>query len=82
MRASSTCCPRRINRLAADRLHQIAQALDVEVGCFFEGVGTEHDVRPNPQQPRLLELARNFVAMPRCHQEAICTLARSLANAD
>ena len=70
-----------INRIAAGRLHQIAQALDVEVGYFFEGLGTEHDVRPNPQQPRLLELARNFVAMPsRRHQEALCMLARSLAD--
>jgi transcriptional regulator with XRE-family HTH domain len=72
-----------INRIAAGRLHQIAQALDVEVGYFFEGVETERDFRPNPQQRMLLELARNFVAMPsRKHQEAICTLARSLANAE
>ena len=72
-----------INRIAAGRLHQIARALGVEVGYFFEGVGTERDFRPNPQQRMLLELARNFVAMPsRGHQEAICTLARSLANAD
>ena len=72
-----------INRIAAGRLHQIARALGVEVGYFFEGVETERDFRPNPQQRMLLELARNFVAMPsRKHQEAICTLARSLANAE
>jgi transcriptional regulator with XRE-family HTH domain len=65
-----------INRIAAGRLHQIARALGVEVGYFFEGVETERDFRPNPQQRMLLELARNFVAMPsRKHQEAICTLA-------
>jgi transcriptional regulator with XRE-family HTH domain len=72
-----------INRIAAGRLHQIARALGVEVGYFFEGVETEGAVRPNPQQRMLLELARNFSAMPsRGHQEAICTLARSLANAE
>jgi transcriptional regulator with XRE-family HTH domain len=72
-----------INRIAAGHLHQIAQALDVEVGYFFEGVEIERTVRPNPQQPRLLELARNFIALPsRRHQEAICLLARALANAD
>jgi transcriptional regulator with XRE-family HTH domain len=72
-----------INRLAVGRLYQIAQALDVEVGYFFEGVETESAIRPNPQQRMLLELARNFVALPsRRHQEALCTLARSLANAD
>jgi transcriptional regulator with XRE-family HTH domain len=72
-----------INRLAAGRLHQIARALDVEVGYFFKGIKTEGDVRPNPPQGRLLELARNFVALPsRQHQEALCVLARALANAD
>jgi transcriptional regulator with XRE-family HTH domain len=72
-----------INRIAAGRLHQIAQALDVEVGYFFEGLETESAIRPNPQQRMLLELARNFVALPsRRHQEALCTLVRVLANAE
>jgi transcriptional regulator with XRE-family HTH domain len=72
-----------INRLAVGRLYQIAQALDVEVGYFFEGVETESAIRPNPQQRMLLELARNFVALPsRRHQEALCTLVRVLANAE
>jgi transcriptional regulator with XRE-family HTH domain len=71
-----------INRIAVGRLYQIAQALDVEVGYFFEGVETESDVRPNPQQRMLRELARNFVAMPsRRHQKVICVLARLLADA-
>jgi transcriptional regulator with XRE-family HTH domain len=71
------------NRIAASRLHQIAQALNVEVSYFFEGLGTEYNVHPNVQQPRLLELARSFVALPsRQHQEALCILARALANAD
>jgi transcriptional regulator with XRE-family HTH domain len=35
-----------INRIAAGRLHQIAQVLDVEVGYFFEGVETEREVSP------------------------------------
>jgi transcriptional regulator with XRE-family HTH domain len=72
-----------INRLAVGRLYQIAQALDVEISYFFEGLETEHDVRPNPQQRMLRELARNFVAMPsRRHQKVICVLARLLADAD
>ncbi len=72
-----------INRIAAGRLHQIARALGVEVGYFFEGVETERDVHPNVQQPMLLELTRNFVALPsRRHQEALCTLVRVLANTD
>jgi transcriptional regulator with XRE-family HTH domain len=72
-----------VSRIAAGRLHQIAWALDVEVSYFFEGLETEGDVRPNPQQPRLLDLARDFIALPsRRHQVAICLLARALANAD
>src|SRR5687768_657560 len=39
-----------INRIAAGRLHQIARALGVEVGYFFEGVEAEPDFCPNPQQ--------------------------------
>jgi transcriptional regulator with XRE-family HTH domain len=71
-----------IDRIAAGRLYQIAQALDVEISYFFEGLETEHDVRPNPQQRMLRELARNFVAMPsRRHQKVICVLARLLADA-
>jgi transcriptional regulator with XRE-family HTH domain len=71
-----------INRIAAGRLHQIARALDVEVGYFFEGVESEPDFRPNPQQRMLLELARNFVAMSKRHQEVVSALARSLAHAE
>jgi transcriptional regulator with XRE-family HTH domain len=71
-----------IDRIAAGRLHQIAQALGVEVGYFFKGIGIERGFRPSPQQGRLLELARDFIALPsRQHQEALCILARALANA-
>jgi transcriptional regulator with XRE-family HTH domain len=72
-----------INRLAAGRLHQLAGALGVEVGYFFKGIGIERGFRPSPQQRRLLELARDFIALPsRQHQEALCILARALANAE
>ncbi len=70
-----------INRVAAGRLLAIAQALGVEVGHFFEGIGDGGGLKPTPQQRLLLELARNFVSMPsRKHQEAVCSLARALAN--
>jgi transcriptional regulator with XRE-family HTH domain len=70
-----------INRIAAGRLFTIAQALGVEVSYFFDGMDNERAFRPTPQQRMLLELARNFIGMPsRKHQEAICNLARALAN--
>ncbi|WP_051328500.1 helix-turn-helix domain-containing protein [Geminicoccus roseus] len=72
-----------VNRIAAGRLFQIAQALGVDVGFFFEGMSGIAEVSPSPQQRMLLELARNFIAMPnRRHQEALCTLARALAEND
>ena len=70
-----------INRIAAGRLHTIAQALGVEVSYFFEGMNDAESFKPTPQQRMLLELARNFINMPsRKHQEALCSLARALAN--
>ena len=70
-----------INRVAAGRLYNIAQALGVEVGYFFEGLESKEDFKPTTQQRMLLELARNFIGMPnRKHQEALCSLARALSS--
>ena len=72
-----------INRVAAGRLYHIAQALGVEVGYLFEGLGRDNAFKATPQQRLLLELGRNFIAIPiRKHQEAICSLARALAEPD
>ena len=73
-----------VNRIAAGRLFTIAQALGVEIGYFYEGMSeTPETVAATPQQRLLLELARSFMALPsRKHQEAICNLARVLANTD
>ncbi len=67
-----------VNRVSAGRLYQIARALGVEPAYFFEGLGTEPATEP---RRTMLELARNFVALPsRRHQEAIAGLARALAG--
>ena len=73
-----------INRIAAGRLYQLAQALGVEVGYFYDGLTTTPGaVKASPQQRLMLELTRNFMALSdRRQQEAICNLARSLANHD
>ncbi len=71
-----------INRIAAGRLYQVARALGVEVSFFFEGIDTGEEFKPTPQQRMLLELARNFISLPnRRHQDAVCMLARALAEA-
>ena len=73
-----------INRIAAGRLSVIARALGVEIDYFYVGLtSTPGAVKTTPQQRQMLELARNFMAISdRRQQEAICTLARSLANSD
>ena len=77
-----------INRISAGRLYQIAQALGVEISYFFEEIDPEKRTRPKPsemmpQQRMLLELARNFAGITnRKHQDALCNLARVLANAE
>ena len=77
-----------INRISAGRLYQIAQALGVEISYFFEEIDPEKRTRPKPsemmpQQRMLLELARNFAGIGnRKHQDALCNLARVLANAE
>ena len=75
---------RGINRIAASRLYMLAQALGVEVGYFYDGLGAEGgNFKPTQQQALLLDLARNFSALPsRRHQEAVCGLVRAVADAE
>ena len=71
------------NRIAAGRLYHLAQALGVEVGYFFEGLGRDNALKVTPQQRLLLELGRSFAAIPlRKHQDALCSLVRALAEPD
>ena len=69
-----------INRIAAGRLFTIAQALGVDVDYFVDGMHGQQSFESTPQQRALLELTRNFIGMPRKHQEAICILARVLTD--
>jgi transcriptional regulator with XRE-family HTH domain len=73
-----------INRISAGRLYQLAQALGVPIGYFYDGLATTPGAAAaSPQQRRMLELTRHFMAISdRRQQEAICNLARSLANHD
>lgn len=78
-----------INRISAGRLYQIAQALGVDIGYFFDEVdpdrqsGKPKQTEMMPQQRMLLELARNFAGIQnRKHQDAICSLAKVLASAE
>jgi transcriptional regulator with XRE-family HTH domain len=71
-----------INRVAAGRLYHIAQVLGVEVSYFFEGLGRDNALKARPQR-LLLELGRSVIDIPiRKHQDAVCSLARALAEPD
>jgi transcriptional regulator with XRE-family HTH domain len=72
-----------VNRVSSGRLYRIAQALDVDIGYFFERTGRDEASRPTQQQRLLLEFVRYFVAIPsRRHREEIVSLARALAEFD
>jgi len=71
------------NRVSSGRLYRIAQALDTDVGYFFEGIGKPDLFRVTQQQRLFLDLVRNFTAIPnRRHREEIASLARALAEPD
>jgi transcriptional regulator with XRE-family HTH domain len=72
---------RGINRIAARRLYQIARALGVDVGYFYEGLQSEQPFVPTAQHRMLLDLTRNFLNIPKQeHREALTAVARALAN--
>lgn len=69
-----------VNRVSASKLYEIAQALGVEIGFFFEGLGNGSQPL-NPRQRMQLEVARNFAAIRRDEQRAaVRQLCRALAG--
>ena len=73
-----------VNRIPAGRLPRFAQALQVEVAYFYEGLGTDGIPAPSPPPRRaMIDLARSFAAIrDRRQREAVCEMARALAGAD
>jgi transcriptional regulator with XRE-family HTH domain len=72
---------RGVNRISAGRLYQIATALSVPVGFFFEGVGETPGRRIGERERMTLEVVRSFgeISDPR-FQQALAELARALAQ--
>ncbi|MCS6932702.1 MAG: helix-turn-helix domain-containing protein [Acetobacteraceae bacterium] len=70
------------NRVSAGRLYRIAEALDVPVSWFYEGLGASRPQAMSRRQRLGLELARNFFLIrDERHQEALSQMARALAEA-
>jgi transcriptional regulator with XRE-family HTH domain len=69
-----------VNRISAGRLHALARALGVDIGYFYEGLGSGEPARPTARQGQMLELACSFAVLPRRQQEALAEMARVLAG--
>jgi transcriptional regulator with XRE-family HTH domain len=61
------------NRISVGWLYALAEALAVEPGYFFQGLGAGEPLAPRQRQ--MLELTRSFAALSRRQQEALCNLA-------
>ena len=73
---------RGINRVAAGRLYDIAQALGVPVNYFFDELDDRPQAAPTVHQRMCLELSRNFFQISNHrHRESLAQLARALAEA-
>lgn len=75
-----------MNRVSASRLWDIAQAVDVPVSFFFEGI--DEAAAPNASvegdilaDKEALQLVRSYYAMPEAQRRQIFELARVLSDA-
>ena len=74
-----------MNRISASRLWDIAQAVEVPVSFFFEGLddGHMHDAVEGDilADKEALQLVRAYYAMPEAQRRQIFELARVLSDA-
>lgn len=76
------------NRVSASRLWDIADALDVEVSFFFEGLQAEGDQKDSADQvpsdllgdKEALDLVRSYYAIPENQRRRLFDLARVLSD--
>ena len=76
------------NRVSASRLWDIADALDVEVSFFFEGLETENSERQESSSvpadllgdKEALDLVRSYYAIPENQRRRLFDLARVLSD--
>ena len=69
-----------VNRISVGRLYAMARALGVDIGYFYEGLGSGEPARPTARQRQTLELSRSFAVLPRRQQEALAEMVRALAG--
>ena len=74
-----------MNRVSASRLWEIAQALEVPIGHFFEGLdgGAVGDASADLMGDRnATDLVRAYYAMPENQRRRLLDLARSLSDTE
>lgn len=78
-----------MNRVSASRLWDIAAALDVPVGFFFEGIEDKFDTEAGEAKAvpgdilgdkEALELVRSYYAMPENQRRRLFELARVMSD--
>ncbi|SOC09181.1 helix-turn-helix domain-containing protein [Rhodobacter maris] len=74
-----------MNRVSASRLWDIADALDVPVSFFFEGLSGEEPELPNREgdlfsDKEALALVRSYYAIPEEQRRRLFELAKVLSN--
>src|SRR6056297_725501 len=75
------------NRVSASRLWDIAEALDVDISFFFEGLGKEEEIAKPGNLPvdiigdkEALDLVRSYYAIPENQRRRLFDLARVLSE--
>ena len=79
------------NRVSASRLWDIADALEVPVSFFFEGIESEHETEETAAAPpampadilgdkEALDLVRSYYAIPENQRRRLFELARVLSD--
>lgn len=75
------------NRVSASRLWDIADALDVQVSYFFEGLKAEDHDEPDSPVPldllsdkEAMDLIRSYYAIPKNQRRRLFELARVLSD--
>lgn len=74
------------NRISASRIWEIAQAMEVPVGFFFEGLAGSKvrewtsNMHDSLNTKNTIELVRAYRSMPEAHRASILNLTKSLAR--
>tara|TARA_R100001369_G_scaffold79169_1_gene109144 strand:- start:2730 stop:3032 length:303 start_codon:yes stop_codon:yes gene_type:complete len=74
------------NRISASRLWDVAEALDVEIGFFFDGLAKRGE-KGGKTQPvdiladkKAIDLVRSYYAVPEAQRKRLLDLARALSE--